>query len=409
MADSTVTVPGQQSIDVTQTTPPVTSVALPNSTGAVEISASSLMVPPPEGVNPFTSLTDVPNSYIGFGLWLVRVNASGTALEFVDPAGFGGGGGGISDAASDGGYYARRNAAWVGLGSAATHAAGDFALAVHTHAASDVVSGTFTDARIAQSNVTQHQAALSINYSQMVGTLPALAITSTFLVASQAAQLALTAQEGDVAVRSDLNKSFIKNSGVAGTMADWQELLTPTDAVSSFNGRLGAVVPAANDYTWAQIGTKPTTLAGFGITDAESSAHATATYAAKATTLAGYGITDAAAKGAVNTFTRAQSVTPVALTSGGTVATDASLSNYFTLTLGANATLANPTNLVAGTTYLWVITQDGTGLRTMAYGSLFKCPGGSVPALTTTPGAVDLLSAFYDGTRLLCGLQKGFA
>lgn len=41
------------------------------------------------------------------------------------------------------------------------------AAAVHTHATSDVISGTFDDARIAQSNVTQHQAALSITESQI--------------------------------------------------------------------------------------------------------------------------------------------------------------------------------------------------------------------------------------------------
>lgn len=37
----------------------------------------------------------------------------------------------------------------------------------HNHAASDVNSGTFADARIAASNVTQHQAALSITESQV--------------------------------------------------------------------------------------------------------------------------------------------------------------------------------------------------------------------------------------------------
>ena len=37
----------------------------------------------------------------------------------------------------------------------------------HTHAASDVTSGTFGDARISQSSVTQHQAALSIGWSQL--------------------------------------------------------------------------------------------------------------------------------------------------------------------------------------------------------------------------------------------------
>lgn len=37
----------------------------------------------------------------------------------------------------------------------------------HNHAASDVTSGTFADARVAESNVTQHQAALTITESQI--------------------------------------------------------------------------------------------------------------------------------------------------------------------------------------------------------------------------------------------------
>jgi len=45
--------------------------------------------------------------------------------------------------------------------------------AVHTHAANEIVSGTFADARIAQSNVTQHEAALSITESQITDISPA--------------------------------------------------------------------------------------------------------------------------------------------------------------------------------------------------------------------------------------------
>lgn len=77
--------------------------------------------------------------------------------------------------------------------------------------------------------------------------LPPLAITSTFVVSSQAAQLALDAQEGDVAVRTDLNKNYIKNAGTAGTMADWTELLTPAAPVQSVNGKTGNVVLNAAD------------------------------------------------------------------------------------------------------------------------------------------------------------------
>jgi hypothetical protein len=71
--------------------------------------------------------------------------------------------------------------------------------------------------------------------------LPALAITETFVVVSQAAMLALTAQTGDVAVRTDVNKSFILTATPASTLANWQELLTPTDAVLSVDGNTGAV------------------------------------------------------------------------------------------------------------------------------------------------------------------------
>lgn len=71
--------------------------------------------------------------------------------------------------------------------------------------------------------------------------LPAVAISETFVVASQTAMLALAAQVGDVAVRTDLNKSFILRVEPASTLSNWQELLTPTDSVLSVDGRTGAV------------------------------------------------------------------------------------------------------------------------------------------------------------------------
>jgi len=83
--------------------------------------------------------------------------------------------------------------------------------------------------------------------------LPALALTDVSVVASQAAQLALTAEEGDVAVRTDLNKSYIHNGGTAGTMADWNELLTPTNAVLSVNGQTGAVILTKSDVGLANV------------------------------------------------------------------------------------------------------------------------------------------------------------
>ena len=77
--------------------------------------------------------------------------------------------------------------------------------------------------------------------------LPALALTDIFSVASEAAQIALTAQEGDIAIRTDLNKSYVHNGGSAGTMDDWSELLTPTDLVLSVAGKTGAVSLDSSD------------------------------------------------------------------------------------------------------------------------------------------------------------------
>ena len=148
-----------------------------------------------------------------------------------------------------------------------------------THAATttDLTEGSnlyYTDARSdARISVQKAQplglATLDAGGKLDAGQLPALAITETFVVNTQAAMLALAAQEGDVAVRTDLSKSLILTAAPASTLANWQELLTPASPVTSVFGRTGSVTAASGDYTFAQIGSKPTTLAGYGITDAE--------------------------------------------------------------------------------------------------------------------------------------------
>lgn len=114
---------------------------------------------------------------------------------------------------------------------------------------------------------------------------------------------------------------------------------------------------------------------------------------------------------AANVFTKGQAVTPVALSDAATIATDASLSNSFYVTLGGNRTLANPTNLQSGQVLNWKIKQDGTGSRTLAYGSKFKWVGGSAPSLSTAANARDIITAEYWGDEdiLVCNIMKGMA
>jgi hypothetical protein len=73
--------------------------------------------------------------------------------------------------------------------------------------------------------------------------IPALAISETFEVTTQAAMLALTGvDQGDVAVRSDVSKAFILRQLPSTTLANWVELLTPASTVTSVAGKVGAVV-----------------------------------------------------------------------------------------------------------------------------------------------------------------------
>ncbi len=96
----------------------------------------------------------------------------------------------------------------------------------------------------------------------------------------------------------------------------------------------------------------------------------------------------------VNAWTAAQRATPQALTSGSSIAVDLALSNNFSLTLAINTTLSNPTNANAGQSGVISIKQDGTGGRTMAFGSNWKFSGGVDPTLSTGANATDILSYY---------------
>ena len=89
------------------------------------------------------------------------------------------------------------------------------------------------------------------------------------------------------------------------------------------------------------------------------------------------------------TFTKGQRGAIVTLTDGATVTPDMADGNNFSLTLGGNRTLANPTNLTAGQSGSIFLVQDGTGSRTLAYGSYYDFISGTAPTLTTTANAVD--------------------
>jgi len=99
--------------------------------------------------------------------------------------------------------------------------------------------------------------------------------------------------------------------------------------------------------------------------------------------------TDYAGIDTAQTFTKGQRGEITTLTDGATVTPDMADSNNFTLTLGGNRTLANPSNLTAGQSGSIFLVQDATGSRTLAYGNQYDFIGGTAPTLSTAANAVD--------------------
>lgn len=106
---------------------------------------------------------------------------------------------------------------------------------------------------------------------------------------------------------------------------------------------------------------------------------------------------------------------PFVLTDAATVATDASRSNHFRVTLTANRTLGAPTNPTDGQRCVWEFIQDGGGTNTI---TLTTSAGGfnlgddiTAVTLSTAGDARDYMTAIYNSTADrwdVVGFVKGF-
>jgi hypothetical protein len=116
---------------------------------------------------------------------------------------------------------------------------------------------------------------------------------------------------------------------------------------------------------------------------------------------------DTAKTDVAQSFTAAQRGSITALTDGATITPDFAVANNFSVTLGGNRTLANPSNLTAGQSGVIVVTQDGTGGRTLAFGSYWKFAAGTAPTLTTTAAAVDVLAYYVESSSRITARLAG--
>ena len=82
----------------------------------------------------------------------------------------------------------------------------------------------------------------------------------------------------------------------------------------------------------------------------------------------------------------------ITLTDGATITPDFSQGNNFSVVLGGNRTIANPTGITTGQTGIIYVIQDGSGSRTIGIGSHFHFAGGTAPTWSTTANAVDAIA-----------------
>lgn len=95
------------------------------------------------------------------------------------------------------------------------------------------------------------------------------------------------------------------------------------------------------------------------------------------------------------------SVEVATLTDGATITPDFELNQNFTVTLGGNRTLANPSNVTSdkvGQVGSIFVVQDGTGSRTLSFGSNWDFIGGTAPTLSTAASAVDRIDYIVRST-----------
>lgn len=138
-------------------------------------------------------------------------------------------------------------------------------------AASDI-TGLLGSAAVADTGTSEGNVPLlGANGKLSDNVVPNIAITDTFVVANETEMLSLTAEVGDLAVRTDLHKSFILKTSGASTPGNWQELLTPTGEVTSVNGKTEVVVLTSSDLDMTGY-TKATSYSAIETTDSTSEA-----------------------------------------------------------------------------------------------------------------------------------------
>lgn len=227
-----------------------------------------------------------------------------------------------------------------------------------------------------------------------------------------------------VSVLTSVNKADIATNVAAITSANTVigavSVLTKTnlDAITSINTVVGTVsstlatsIANVSSTMATSIGNSNTNIAAVSVLASVNLARIVATSAALATSIgnqlpkaggamtgilsatdvicSGVGVDVDALLGKDLRIAKAAVADIVSLTDGTNISVDFNSGQNFAVQLAGNRTIDNPTNCVPGQTGSIFVIQDGTGSRTLSFGSNYKFPGGTAPTLSTGASAAD--------------------
>jgi hypothetical protein len=245
-------------------------------------------------------------------------------------------------------------------------------------------------------------------------TVPALALKAN--TSDITTGLALKANTSDVTTAL-ASKANISSLSTVATSGNYNDLANKPNIPSAYvmpkasASVLGGVKVGANliiDADGVLSATASNTITGV-VPIANGGTGAT-TVAAALTSLGAAPIASPTFTGAVTAPIYAS--TPQALTDGSTIIWDPALGLNASVTLGGNRTLSFSTTPVAGAYGTLVITQDGTGSRTITLPSTTNKVLGSTSTttitLSTAANSKDILNFYYDGTNCFWNIGQGY-
>ena len=216
------------------------------------------------------------------------------------------------------------------------------------------------------------------------------AVSATFATSATNATNAVSA----TFATSATNASYALSATNANFATSATEATTAITAVSATNASYALSATNANFATSATYATD----AGNAVS---ATFAASATNATNAVNLAGG--TVSATTGTFSTSIKVGGVSPdkqfeitqsarahiTTLTDAASISVDFDTAQNFTVTLGGNRTLENPSNIDPGQTGSIFVAQDGTGGRTLSFGTYWNFAGGTPPTLSTAVSAID--------------------